>query len=29
VVISHPDGNPARVFRSIGLTVLNGLEKAS
>jgi ATP-binding protein involved in chromosome partitioning len=26
VVISHPDGNPARVFRSIGLTVLNGLE---
>ena len=29
VVISHPDGNPARVFRSIGLTVLNGLQKAS
>ena len=29
VVISHPDGNPARVFRSIGLTVLNGLEKVS
>jgi len=29
VVISHPDGNPARVFRSIGLTVLNGLEKTS
>ena len=29
VVISHPDGNPARVFRSIGLTVLNGLHKAS
>ena len=28
VVISHPDGNPARVFRSIGLTVLNGLQKA-
>ena len=26
VVISHPDGNPARVFRSIGLTVLRGLE---
>jgi ATP-binding protein involved in chromosome partitioning len=29
VVISHPDGNPARVFRSIGLTVLNGLQKVS
>jgi len=29
VVISHPDANPARVFRSIGLTVLNGLQKAS
>lgn len=29
VVISHPDGNPARVFRSIGLTVLNGLQKTS
>jgi ATP-binding protein involved in chromosome partitioning len=29
VVISHPDSNPARVFRSIGLTVLNGLQKAS
>ena len=29
VVISHPDGNPARVFRSIGLTALNGLQKAS
>jgi ATP-binding protein involved in chromosome partitioning len=29
VVISHPDGNPARVFRSVGLTVLNGLQKAS
>ena len=29
VAISHPDGNPARVFRSIGLTVLNGLLKAS
>ena len=27
VVISHPDGNPARVFRSVGLTVLQGLEK--
>ena len=26
VVISHPYGNPARVFRSIGLTVLRGLE---
>ncbi len=26
VVISHPDANPARVFRSIGLTVLRGLE---
>ena len=29
VVISHPEGNPARVFRSIGLTVLNGLQKTS
>lgn len=29
VVISHPDGNPARVFRSIGLTVLHGLQKVS
>ncbi|MFM8550628.1 MAG: P-loop NTPase [Verrucomicrobiota bacterium] len=29
VVISHPEGNPARVFRSIGLTVLNALQKAS
>lgn len=27
VVISHPDANPARVFRSIALTVLRGLEK--
>ncbi len=27
VVISHPDSNPARVFRSVGLTVLQGLEK--
>ena len=27
VVISHPDSNPARVFRSVGLTVLRGLEK--
>jgi ATP-binding protein involved in chromosome partitioning len=27
VVISHPDGNPARVFRSVALTVLQGLEK--
>jgi len=27
VVISHPDGNPARVFRSVGLTVLRGLEQ--
>ena len=27
VVISHPDSNPARVFRSVGLTVLHGLEK--
>ena len=26
VVISHPDGNPARVFRSVALTVLRGLE---
>jgi ATP-binding protein involved in chromosome partitioning len=29
VVISHPDGNPARVFRSVGLTVLKGLEKTA
>lgn len=29
VVISHPDGNPARVFRSVGLTVLRGLEKSA
>lgn len=27
VVISHPDSNPARVFRSVGLTVLQGLEQ--
>ncbi len=27
VVISHPDSNPARIFRSVGLTVLPGLEK--
>jgi ATP-binding protein involved in chromosome partitioning len=27
VVISHPDSNPARVFRSVGLAVLQGLEK--
>lgn len=27
VVISHPDNNPARIFRSVGLTVLQGLEK--
>ena len=27
VVISHPESNPARVFRSVGLTVLQGLEK--
>lgn len=29
VVISHPDGNPARVFRSIALTVLRGLDGQS
>lgn len=28
VVISHPDGNPARIFRSIALTVLRGLATA-
>jgi len=27
VTISHPDGNPARIFRSIGLTVLRGLDQ--
>ncbi len=29
VVISHPDGNPARVFRSVALTVLRGLESSA
>jgi ATP-binding protein involved in chromosome partitioning len=29
VVISHPDSNPARIFRSVGLTVLQGLEKTA
>lgn len=29
VAISHPDGNPARVFKSIGLTVLRGLEQTA
>ena len=28
VVISHPDGNPARVFKSVALTVLKKLEEA-